>query len=524
MRKTIGRMISICLIVIQFLCAVIPVFAHSGRTDSSGGHRDNKNKSGLGSYHYHCGGYPAHLHSGGYCPYRDIMPSSVQLSSSKYSLGLGETASISASVSPSNACNTSVSLSCNDNDVVAIQHGTIKAVGYGSATINASSFNGKTAQIVITVKEIKPDSIRIEKESTNEEQTEIGQSLYIGDQIRLRASVLPVNVDDPTISWNSSDNNIASVDENGHVFALQAGDVTISAIASNGIFDSCSFTIEERVVDSLEIKEPDTIQIELSEEKTLRTDILPDNATNKTVSWMSENPNVVSVSDRGVLTGNMVGSTVVTATSSNGLMDYIIVEVTEVFATSLSLEGATVMNPGDSCQLNALFMPDNTTDKSVVWSISNEDVAEVNQDGTLHALNVGTATVSAVGKTLSAELVVEVQPIPVSRIDIVSSTEDTMDIGETVRLLATVSPENATDQSITWSTSDPAVASINDKGFLEAKKAGTTTITASSSDGCVATMEMKVLLSDGVVIAAVGVPVAACAAALTAIKRRNKKR
>ena len=43
--------------------------AHSGRTDSSGGHKDNKNKSGLGSYHYHCGGYPAHLHKNGVCPY-----------------------------------------------------------------------------------------------------------------------------------------------------------------------------------------------------------------------------------------------------------------------------------------------------------------------------------------------------------------------------------------------------------------------------------------------------------------------
>lgn len=45
--------------------------AHSGRTDSNGGHRDNKNKSGLGSYHYHCGGYPAHLHTNGICPYTD---------------------------------------------------------------------------------------------------------------------------------------------------------------------------------------------------------------------------------------------------------------------------------------------------------------------------------------------------------------------------------------------------------------------------------------------------------------------
>lgn len=54
----------------------ITVEAHSGRTDSSGGHKDNKNKSGLGSYHYHCGGHPAHLHKNGLCPYTTTSTSS----------------------------------------------------------------------------------------------------------------------------------------------------------------------------------------------------------------------------------------------------------------------------------------------------------------------------------------------------------------------------------------------------------------------------------------------------------------
>ena len=57
--------------IVLMVSAVLSIttFAHSGRTDSNGGHRDNKNKSGLGSYHYHCGGYPAHLHEDGVCPY-----------------------------------------------------------------------------------------------------------------------------------------------------------------------------------------------------------------------------------------------------------------------------------------------------------------------------------------------------------------------------------------------------------------------------------------------------------------------
>lgn len=57
------------IIITVCIVGIFNVFAHSGRTDGSGGHRDNKNVSGLGYYHYHCGGHPAHLHSGGVCPY-----------------------------------------------------------------------------------------------------------------------------------------------------------------------------------------------------------------------------------------------------------------------------------------------------------------------------------------------------------------------------------------------------------------------------------------------------------------------
>lgn len=65
------------------MCFSTISYAHSGRTDSSGGHKDNKNKSGLGSYHYHCGGNPPHLHSNGYCPYSSSGRSSTTTSNKK---------------------------------------------------------------------------------------------------------------------------------------------------------------------------------------------------------------------------------------------------------------------------------------------------------------------------------------------------------------------------------------------------------------------------------------------------------
>ena len=77
-----NKIAGLLVIVLLISATTLTAFAHSGRTDSSGGHRDNKNVSGLGPYHYHCGGYPAHLHSNGVCPYASTSTSSSSSSSS----------------------------------------------------------------------------------------------------------------------------------------------------------------------------------------------------------------------------------------------------------------------------------------------------------------------------------------------------------------------------------------------------------------------------------------------------------
>lgn len=71
MKNTSKRVLSGILAILMLAGSVMTVSAHSGRTDSRGGHKDNQNKSGLGYYHYHCGGYPAHLHTNGVCPYKN---------------------------------------------------------------------------------------------------------------------------------------------------------------------------------------------------------------------------------------------------------------------------------------------------------------------------------------------------------------------------------------------------------------------------------------------------------------------
>ena len=87
MKKSNKKVISILLIILTISLTNVSVYAHQGRTDAQGGHRDNKNKSGLGYYHYHCGNHPAHLHPNGVCPYSSNSSESKSENSSSTSSG-----------------------------------------------------------------------------------------------------------------------------------------------------------------------------------------------------------------------------------------------------------------------------------------------------------------------------------------------------------------------------------------------------------------------------------------------------
>lgn len=120
----------------------IIVEAHSGRTDSSGGHKDNKNKSGLGSYHYHCGGNPPHLHNGGVCPYSSgYSTSSISSSGSSSSSGYS---SSSSSISLSGK-----SIELNSGDEVPISKDLIKII---QDVLNQKGYECGTADGIIGTK------------------------------------------------------------------------------------------------------------------------------------------------------------------------------------------------------------------------------------------------------------------------------------------------------------------------------------------------------------------------------------
>ncbi len=207
---------AVMLVSFAFLCK-----AHSGRTDSRGGHKDNKNVSGLGSYHYHCGGYPAHLHTSGYCPYTDVFPTGVDFVIGKTEIFVGERIDLIANVYPSNSCNTKVTYKSSDSGVVSIEGNTLVAKGVGSAVISATTFNGKEYNVNVSIKEVAVESITIDAP----------KSLEVGENALLKVKFVPTNATNKKIIWHSSNDEIVTVDSVGYIKAVGVG--TAEIIAEN---------------------------------------------------------------------------------------------------------------------------------------------------------------------------------------------------------------------------------------------------------------------------------------------------
>ena len=257
----------------------------------------------------------------------------------------------------------------------------------------------------------------------------------------------------------------------------------------------------EIVVESIKLS-TSSLELTVGDQKSLNATVSPSNATNKKITWASSRPNVASVTTDGIVEGISAGSAVITATSANGIKancDIVVKEkVTPV--TSLTLDRTTLtMTEGDTQTLSATVKPDNATDKTVTWSSSNTAVATVD-GGKVTAVAPGTATITAKAgdKTATCAVTVEKKVVPVTSVSL-DRTTLTMTEGDTQTLTATVKPDNATDKTVTWSSSNTAVATV-DGGKVTAVAPGTATITAKAGDKtatCAVTVNQKIVDTSG---------------------------
>ena len=403
------KRVALGLTVLFVILAILPmeVAAHSGRTDSFGGHKDNKNKSGLGSYHYHCGGNPAHLHSGGSCPYTSggqeeaaaNTVSSVEIIYSSSEIKVGESTALSGSVYPSDAEHQKISWTSDNTAVASVdKDGKVSAVGAGTVVITAKTANGASGSFELTVSKIAAERIIVSRQSLE---------LKVGDVEQLTSLIEPENVTDKTVTWSSSDEAVAGVDESGLVTAKNVGEVTITATGADGVAGLCKVTVAEIPAEKIEIEGSIPKNMELGEIYQISARVYPQNATDKEIKVTSDNDKILSVNKDGRLEAKAKG------TAKISLMNGDIVICAPINVTPIMVKKLEVttepqrLEVGNALVLEALAYPDNAEDKAAVWTVDMEDCAKI-KGNILTALKTGEITVTATINGISDSFSVEV--------------------------------------------------------------------------------------------------------------------
>ena len=231
-----------------------------------------------------------------------------------------------------------------------------------------------------------------------------------------------------------------------------------------------------------------TLEPNDTQQLTATVDATPSSA-DKTVTWSSSDSDVATVSTTGVVTAVAPGSATITATSNldNTKSGSCTVTVTApaapVEVESISMKSATTIAIGSSETLTVTYNPaDANTGIALTWKSDDETIATVDANGKVTGVAAGKTTVTATtanGKSASCE--VTVQAVAVTGVSL-DKTAATVKIGSTVTLKATVTPADATNKKLTWTTSDASVASVNN-GVVAGIKKGTATITVTTEDG-----------------------------------------
>ena len=545
----------------------------------------------------------------------DAIPAeNITLDVAELPLVVGQSRQLRATITPENVTTKTLRWSCSDATVATVSaNGLVVGRKVGTATITVRTVNNLTATCMVTVSPKLPESIEIEPaEASITEKT----------SLHLSANITPEDVTDPTVTWASSDESVATVDEEGMVSALQPGAVTITASTVNGLTATSTVKVVAAAIPVKTITLTRTkVDIELGRSITLRPNIAPANATDKSVTWTSSDEKVATVSSTGVVNTLTLGTATITVTTTNGLSATCAVTVVprteivggliyeiipgggedgkdavkviggdsdddgviripdeveidgEIYPVTEIGEGAfkdrtditrvvipsTVVTVGKEafsgctslreveaeddekllscgadafkdCPIEELYLGRNTSGKPFA---GNESLTSVTIGDKVTAIGSGDF-----GDCTSIVTVTVLNPVPPMLADdgfeqrvydqatllvpddsvddykAASGWKNFYDImglneirpvdiefeladlelveGESKILKVIITPENATDKTVTWSSSDTEVATISEVGVVTALKAGTATITAATANGLTATCTVTV--------------------------------
>ena len=238
--------------------------------------------------------------------------------------------------------------------------------------------------------------------------SETEKTINVGDNFNLSVSFMPEDSTYKTLSWESSNNNVVTV-ENGVVTAVNKGKAIITATSNNGFETTCEITV---LKPSSAVRLNKTkVYLDISDLLQLSAIMTPIDSTDD-ILWNSSDTEILEITNKGVVKAINKGTAIITATTSSGATAQctVVVQNNEAGGSLIKFSNEqVVLAPDDAKELNVEGLPDNITETELIWTSSNEDVAIVNQSGIVTAVSNGFATIKAyTSNGLTAECVVKV--------------------------------------------------------------------------------------------------------------------
>jgi len=312
----------------------------------------------------------------------------VSLNKTTLSLAVGETETLTATITPDDATNQTVTWSSNKADVATVNSGTVTAIKAGTAIITVTTEDGeKKATCAVTI--IAPIAV------TGVTLNKNAITLSVGETEILTATVVPSNAANKKVTWGSSDDAIATV-SNGTISAIAAGTATITVTTDDGgKTATCAVTITAPIAVTGVSLNKSALSLTVGETETLTATIAPSDATNKNVSWVSSDTTIATVTG-GKVVAVKAGTAAITVTTEDGgkIATCAVTIADPIAVTGVTLNKiATILTVGETETLTATVAPSDAYNKAITWSSSNTAVATVS-GGTITALKAGTATIT----------------------------------------------------------------------------------------------------------------------------------
>jgi uncharacterized protein YjdB len=391
---------------------------------------------------------------------------------------------LSATLFPPNASDKTIIWSSSDLSVATVDElGVVTALRAGDVVIAASASNGLSDFCALKVRTVKyVESMKFNMENA---------ALFTDGTLELKLNLVPENANEPLL-YQSSDESVATVSQAGLVTAMGVGrtEITASTDGETPVVAKCSVTVAQRgqLVERVELKQPLLSMFEGSQAK-MEARVLPQGADDPLLLWASDDEDVATVTEDGVVTAVAKGSCVITATASSGAVAEVQLTVRAAVIEFKNQDFS--VQTGDSAKIDYRFIPEGTK-ATVEWASANEKIATVSKDGVVTGVTPGEteiiATTSTGGRGVQAVTVTEV------RIDSIKLIKDKLRLmpGQEEQLEVDVKPATEKGQPLAWSSGNPQVATVDENGRVFALADGKAEITVLAKSGKTAACRIEV--------------------------------